>query len=194
MKRVFRFLICITLLCTMLFASGCGTLSFSEAVEKYELALTGCDVVIHFKDEMSGGTDVFTRLTGDEANTFITAIAYGRQINAPKEDYSIHLNASHQIVLESAGTEKMQIFYDEANDWLIAQIAQQKGSSTIMRYFFYQPDPIFHALLDIAAENKASTEDSDTLKTSSLVLRASITSDMLAQEGTVVDYTLYTGS
>lgn len=194
MKRVFRILICTMLLCAMLFASGCGTLSFSEAAEKYELALNGCDVVIHFRDEMSGGSDVYTRLTGEDASTFITAIAYGREINAPKEDYSIHLNASHQIVLESAGTEKMQIFYDETNDWLIAQVAQQKGSNTIMRYFFYQPDPIFHALLDIAAENKASTEDTDTLQTSSLVLRASITSDMLAQSGTAVDYELYTGS
>ncbi|MBP3371007.1 MAG: protease complex subunit PrcB family protein [Clostridia bacterium] len=163
-------------------------------VEKFDLALTGCDVVIHFRDEMSGGADVYTRLTGDEANAFITAIACGRQINAPKEDYSIHLSASHQIVLESAGSEKMQIFYDEANDWLIAQIAQQKGSNTIMRYYFFRPDPVFHALLDIAAEKRASTEDTDTLQTSSLVLRASITSDMLAQAGTVVDYELYTGS
>ena len=178
----------------MLFATGCGELAFADMVQKYDMAVTDCDVVIHFKNEMSGGADVYTRLTGDEASTFITAIAYGREIAPPKEDYSIHLNASHQIVLESANTQQMQIFYDEANDWLIAQVAQPKGTNTIMRYFFYQPDPIFHALLDVASENKASTEDTDTLQTSSLVLRASITSDMLAQDGTVVDYELYTGS
>lgn len=178
---------------TLLFA-GCGELSFADMADKYDQTLIGCDVTIHFKDEMSGGNDVYTELTGDAATTFISAIAYGRPIAAPREDYSIHLNASHQIVLTSAGTEKMQIFYDEARDWLIAQVAQQKGSRTIMRYFFYQPDPIFHALLDMAWESKASSGDTDTLQTSSLVLRASITSDMLAQTGTVVDYELYTGS
>jgi len=58
MKRAFRFFICVLLVCTMLFGSGCGTLSFPDMAEKFDLALTGCDVVIHFRDEMSGGADV----------------------------------------------------------------------------------------------------------------------------------------
>ena len=195
MKRFLRILLCVALLCTsFLSLSGCGKLSFDQMIDRYQVPLSGCSVTVHFLDEISGGTDVYTLMEGETAETFIASLFYSTPIAEPKDAYSIHLNASYQIVLASADTERLNLYYDDENDWLVSEVAQQKGEEVVMRYNFYRPDPIFLALLDIAAEQKTSSDSTESLQTSSLVLRAGISTDMLTQSGTAVDYELYTGA
>ena len=193
MKKAKRVVLSIALAALMALC-GCGKIDFDKMVEKYDVPLSGCAVVIHFRREMSGGTDVYTRLEGSRAETFIAALSYCEAIDEPKDDYSIQLSANYQIVLESAGEEKMSLYYDDENDWLVSEVAQKKGDETVMRYNFYRPDPVLRALMDVAAEEKVRSDDVEQLQTSSLVLRAGISTDMLAAEGTNVDYELYTGS
>lgn len=197
MKRfISALLIFIIILGTLMF-SGCGeSLPFDEMASKYGIKLDGCTVNIYFRNQTFSGTDPFTHLENERAQTFIRSLSYSKPLKEPKEEYSIHTNASYQIVLNNAGTDIMNIYYDNSNNWLIAEVAEAKGSQRIMRYSFYQPDPVFIALLDVAEQEKNTVASDDQLQTSSLVLRAGISSEMLSQDGssTSVSYELYTGN
>ena len=197
MKRIKCILLILALLGCSLLAGGCGKpLPFTEMAAKYGINLDGCTVNIYFRSQTVNGTDPVTHLENERAVTFIRSLSYSTPLKEPDDAYSIHSSADYQIVLNNAGTDVMNLYYDESRDWIVAEVAEARGSQRVMRYSFYQPDPVFLALLDIAEQDKNTVLADDQLQTSALVLRAGITTEMLSQEAssTPVNYELYTGN
>ena len=193
MKKALPLALALTLVLTMF--CGCGLKSFDDTLSDASINLNSCSVCIHFKSEMAGGVDVYTKLDGDDASSFISSMSYSTPIKETKDSYSVQMSASHQIVISVGDTEKLTVYYDDVKNWLVLPITEEtKSGSSLMFYRFFTPDPVFSALLDVAYAKRTSDEGDQQLETSDLVLRASVTSDMLGQSGTDVDYELYTGS
>jgi len=195
MRRKIAAILAVLLICLSLTACSSGV-ELSKITKQYDLDFTDAGVSIFFSSEMERGIEIFTTMTGDEAERFIMSLMISRPLKDPKAGYAVPLEATHLIRLQLASSRMCNFYYDSVQDWLVLEQSVSDRNGLRLEYRFYQPDESFHALLAMARKQAVSSDrqNNGELATSLLVLRASITADMLAEEGEEIITRVYTGN
>ncbi|MGI6003834.1 MAG: protease complex subunit PrcB family protein [Christensenellales bacterium] len=200
MKRRVALLLFIVMLTLALFAlAGCAGsgIPFETAVKRNKLDFTGAKLDIFFRSEMTGGNEIKASWSGADAKRMVDALYYSVPVKQPEEAYSPSLCCSQQLQFVLSDSSVHNVYYDAEKNRVTFEIEKTSKSGAVIKdYLFYEPDPVFVAILESARRNALATDKQNekNIETSLLVLRAKITDEMLQAEGEYVPHKLYNGN